>query len=136
MARYDRNYDYGLRGYNQTSPERLREAFRGRRYDQNEFFIGAQNRRQEPRSNRVTARYNRDYVDHAYDGDVKPRQYGYPRNFNMFTGDRPDRVGDNRYYRQPYNTIGGTSTSRGASTPFGYDRDFDDYDREFFPRRF
>lgn len=133
MARYNRNYDYGLRGYAETSPERQREAFRTRRYDQDGLF-GARDRRNEPRSNRVTARYNADYVYGAR-GDVDdPGYYGYPRNFNMFTGDRPDRIGDDRYFRQPYTTIGGTRTNRGASMPIGYDRDFDDYDREFIPR--
>ena len=39
----------------------------------------------------------------------------------MYTGDRMDRMGDERYYRRPYLTIGGTRTLRGSSFPTGYD---------------
>ncbi|MBA4156783.1 MAG: hypothetical protein H0X65_04835 [Gemmatimonadetes bacterium] len=134
MSRYDRHYDYGLRGYAETSPEQLRETFRAPRYDQDGLFFNAQDRRNEPRSSRVTARYNNDYVYGARGEVHDPRYYGYPRNFNMFTGDRPDRIGDGRYFRQPYTTIGGTRTNRGSSIPMGYDRDFDDYDRQYSQR--
>jgi hypothetical protein len=126
-----RSYDYGLRGYGETvSPRRMHAAgregtSRGGPAD------GRLDRRSEPRTPRVTARYNRDYVAYDHDFSYGARGEGnYPRNFNMFTGDRPDRIGDPRYYRRPYTTIGGTRTFRGAREPMGYDRDFDVDDPE------
>lgn len=68
--------------------------------------------------NRVTQRYNRDYV-------VGYREDPRSRNFNMYTGDRPQRMGDPRYYRRPYMTVGGTRTYRGSSIPTGYDRPYE-----------
>jgi hypothetical protein len=103
MPRYDRQYDYGLRGYRETTERLPPRGFAGR--------IPAPD---EPLPNRVTARYNADYVY----GDRGPR---YPRNFNTFGGDRERRVGDFRYFRQPYSTRGGTRTFRGAAEPIGYD---------------
>ncbi len=118
MPRYNRSYDYGLRGYNQANRFRGRgSAARG--YDQPDYGRG------RPLPNRVTARYNMDYV-------TGNRGERYPTNPNTFTGDREDRVGDLRYFRTPYTTIGGTRTYRGASEPFGYDRDYFSYDRNFF----
>lgn len=105
MTRYDRHFDYGMRGY-RGGGARQRGKYPRQALDY----------RQEPRErlpNRVTARYNADYV---YGVDNR-----YDRNFNFFTGDRIDRMGDERYYRRPYQTIGGTRTSRGASRPVGYD---------------
>lgn len=122
MARYDRyperRYDYGLRGYDDLSPRRMPRAAAER-------AAGWSDRRAAPRSSRVTARYNADYV---FGGRGEEN---YPRNYNMFTGDRPDRIGDERYYRRPYTTIGGTRTFRGAPHPIGYDSDYEDYDVDF-----
>jgi hypothetical protein len=129
MANGNRRYDFGLRGSADTSgfrgdaPQRLPMGGRGPG--------GGGDRRMEPRTPRVTARYNRDYVAYDHDFSYGARGEGnYPRNFNMFTGDRPDRIGDPRYYRRPYTTIGGTRTFRGAREPMGYDRDFDVDDPE------
>ena len=112
MPRYDRHYDYGLRGARETGGPRYGADYGGPppsrfpRYDE----------RGIPRTNRVTARYNADYV---YGARGRP---GYDhRNYMMYTGDRPDRMGDERYYRQPYMTRAGTRTLRGSSFPTGYD---------------
>ena len=109
MARYDRSYDYGLRGAREAAPRPFRGGPRPRgRYDV------MYDERSRPRTNRVTARYNTDYVYGA-------RGQRYDRNFNMYTGDRMDRMGDERMYRRHYQTIGGTRTLRGSSSPTGYD---------------
>jgi hypothetical protein len=115
MPRYDRSYDYGLRGYRETTAFRPRGRVLGSAsgYD-----------RDYPLPNRITARYNADYV-------FGNRGDRYPTNHHTFGGDREQRVGDMRYYRQPYTTIGGTRTFRGSRDPMGYGRDFDTYDREF-----
>lgn len=118
MARYDRSYDFGLRGARETNRFRRSGAYRARGYD------AAYESRSAPRPNRVTARYNLDYV-------VGNRGKQYPRNFNTYMGDREDRIDDLRYFRAPYTTIGGTRTFRGASQPFGYDRGYFRYDRDF-----
>lgn len=112
MRGYDRGYDYGLRGL----PDAPRPSFRtGPR--QAAGYPDAGDRRLGIRpSSRVTARYNLDYV---YGARGSSR---YDRNFNMYTGDRPDRMGDERMYRQPYMTTGGTRTYRGSSEPTGYDQ--------------
>jgi len=107
MARY-RNYDYGLRGARDTMPGRFGGAPRRWAYDQ-----GYEERR-SPRPGRVTARYNLDYV-YGAQGDR------YPRNYNFYTGDRMDRMGDERWYRRPYITVAGTRTLRGSAYPTGYD---------------
>jgi hypothetical protein len=111
MPRYDRHYDYGLRGYPETVRPRLRRApMRASGYE------GGLNERGRHGSlpNRVTARYNADYV-RGEQGDPRPR------NYSMFTGDRPERIGDERMYRMPYVTRGGTWTGRGAGFARGYD---------------
>jgi hypothetical protein len=110
MARYDRHFDYGMRGYRETAAARARGgrpyAYDRERTDRDLW---------ERLPNRVTARYNADYV-YGYDvGDQ------YDRNFNFYTGDRIERMGDERYYHRPYMTIGGTRTSRGAPRPIGYE---------------
>lgn len=121
MSRYDRHYDYGLRGARQTGGPRYGAAYEGR--------YGGAYRGEGPRmsnpydergiprvGNRVTARYNADYVYGARGLS------GYDhRNYMMYTGDRPDRMGDERYYRRPYMTRAGTRTLRGSSFPTGYD---------------
>ena len=126
MARYDRSYDYGMRGFADTTPPRFRGRPGGRYYG-NDY-----DERSDPHgrmSNRVTARYNADYV---FGGRGDPR----PRNYHMYTGDRPDRMGGERYYRAPYMTHGGTRTSRGMTMGIGYDTDFPRaYDRDFNSNR-
>lgn len=118
MARYDRSYDYGLRGFRGPAPRISRgsEFGAGRRpppsgYDRR---FGYDERNQARQGTRVTAPYNADYVTGA-------RGRPYDRNYTMYTGDRLDRMGDGRMYRQPYNTIGGTRTMRGATFATGYD---------------
>jgi hypothetical protein len=126
MARYDRRYDFGLRGDDRGMGGRGAPA----RYDRGQLADrSAAERRTEPRTPRVTARYNRDYVFGGRGEDA------YPRNHTTFGGDRPDRIGDERYMRQPYTTIGGTRTFRGSPEPIGYDRDFVEYDADFHPFR-
>jgi hypothetical protein len=72
--------------------------------------------------NRVTARYNLDYVREQHPGE-------HPVNYAPYGGDRVGRVGDMREYQAPYQTVGGTRTWRGGwqmgweRTP-RYDRDF------------
>lgn len=112
MERHDRSYDYGLRGFAETAGPHGRVGPRFRRggYDR------AYDERGQPRvGNRVTARYNLDYVY----GARGPR---YDRNFAMYTGDVPERMGDPRMYRRPYTTHAGTRTLRGSNFPTGYDR--------------
>jgi hypothetical protein len=131
MARYDRGYDYGLRGYRETTAPRRDVGPRGMgaQYGYDFTFQGGY----RPRlPNRVTARYNRDYT---YDRPYR----GYRRNFNPYTGDRVERIGDLESYIHPYNTIGGSHTWRGAYQPpqefphdplqdnrggYGYDDDY------------
>jgi hypothetical protein len=106
MSRYDRSYDFGMRGYPQTTRPLGRRPPGRIRYDRYfEAPFAAMDGGDVPLSNRVTARYNRDYVDgyRGYD-----RGYGFPG------GDRVDRTVDESYYRRPYNTIGGSRTMRGA----------------------
>ncbi|HET7274022.1 MAG TPA: hypothetical protein VFI91_02515 [Longimicrobiaceae bacterium] len=101
--RYDRHFDYGMRGYPDAPPPR---DFEGSPVDER--------RSRERLGNRVTSRYNADYV-YGGRGSIPPP------NYNMYTGDRPGRIGDERYYRKPYRTIGGTHTWRGSNEPIGYD---------------
>lgn len=116
MARYDRGYDFGLRGYRETNASRGPGPRERRGRDRN-----------EPITQRITARYNRDYVFGGR-GESYPR---YPRNYNPFGGDREERVGDWGRYRQPYMTTGGTRTWRGSFRPAGYDNEYLGYDRDF-----
>lgn len=125
MPRYDRNFDYGLRGYRETTAFRGRGGTRAGGYGRD--YARGQFGREPSLPNRVTARYNADYV-YGNQGDR------YPRNYNTFGGDREERVGDFRSYRQPYVTIGGSRTNRGTLAPFAYDTDFYTYDRDFQER--
>lgn len=124
MARYD----YGLRGYRETTAPRRDVGPRGIGYTYDLDYRA----RTRGLPNRVTAGYNRDYT---YDRPYR----GYRRNYASFGGDREVRIGDSRADVQPYRTIGGTNTLRGASRPvhedprdplqdsragYGYDRDF------------
>lgn len=114
MDRYGRNYDYGMRGYRQTAGALWRGRPPRDGYDASYPRLGDERGfGRNDRPNRVTARYNLDYVT------GEPRRL--ERNYYMYTGDRMDRMGDERYYRRPYLTIGGTRTMRGASPPIGYD---------------
>jgi hypothetical protein len=127
MRRYDRPYDAGMRGLRDPSAYPMTVRRRVQRYDDRYEHEGVPGR---VHPNRVTARYNRDYVDGIRDD---PR----PRGHISFGGDREERVGDVTSYRQPYTTIGGSRTWRGSGpvrrpagfTPFP--RDYGEYDRDF-----
>ena len=121
MPQYDRPYDFGLRGYRETAPRRRPLVGYERDYP-------PANRRMAQRSNRVTARYNLDYVE----GNRGPE---YPRNPNPYGGDREIPVGDIGLYQRPYTTIGGTRTYRGSMRPLGREPGLDLYDRDFRRRR-
>ena len=114
MGRYDRSYDFGMRGYRQTTRPLDAERSRHRAYDR-PFDLSYPGGGQEypPPPNRVTARYNRDYVEGYRHPDDR-------RSFGFYGGDRPDRMGDESMYRRPYTTIGGTRTLRGARDPRGF----------------
>lgn len=64
--------------------------------------------------NRVTARYNEDYV--------RPQGERRPVNYVPYGGDREGRIGDMHEMARPYTTIGGTRTSRGGSREMGWER--------------
>lgn len=105
MARYDRSYDFGMRGYQQTTrPLARNRPGYDRAYHRSYGSIDPE----YPMPNRVTSSYNRDYVDGAPDYD---RDYGY------IAGDPADHIGDESYYRRAYVTIGGTRTMRGSQPP-------------------
>jgi hypothetical protein len=67
-----------------------------------------------PFPNRVTARYNLDYVH--------PHGERRPVNYVAYGGDREGRIGDMGEMARPYTTIGGTSTYRGGSREVGWER--------------
>jgi hypothetical protein len=115
MPRYDRQYDFGLRGYRQTTRPMMDERYGRHSYDFG-YRPGFDERAfpQERLANRVTARYNRDYV-------VGNRGDRYERNEHMYGADHPARMGDDSYMRRPYYTQGGTRTMRGIPIPFSYD---------------
>ena len=116
-----RGYDYGLRGYRETAPMRqpvpLRTYGRGG-YDRG-YFGSA------PLPNRVTQRYNREYVH--------PEPNRLETNYAPFGGDYPERIVDSTGYWRPYATQGGSHTMRGGGLPVGWEReaDYARYDREF-----
>jgi hypothetical protein len=111
MARYD----YGLRGPRDTPGSRpfRPSPSRGRGPEGGPLHVGMR-----PVSPRVTAPYNRDYVV-----DRGPR---FPRNPHPYGGEWFGQIADERAYRQPFITRGGSWTNRGTPTPpFRYDyRDF------------
>ena len=118
-----RGYDYGLRGFQETAPERgpvrLRHVSRqGGGYDQ-----GYYGRPQLP--NRVTQRYNMEYV--------RPGPNRLETNYMPFGGDFEQRVVDSTGYWRPYSTQGGSRTMRGGGLPMGWEReaDYARYDAEF-----
>ena len=125
MPGYDSRYDYGLRGYRETTRPMMDNRYAARRYDYGyrgaydySHRVGHEERAhpEERLRNRVTARYNRDYVM-----GYRNRDERYGTNYQMYTGDYPGRMGDDRWMRQPYITHGGTRTLRGSSYPTGYD---------------
>lgn len=124
MRGYDRGYDYGLR-FRQTAawrePVRTRYApgyggdFRAR-FDYGRDYAGYDpGYGATPYPNRVTARYNLDYVREPHPGDR-------PVNYAPYGGDRIGRVGDMREYHGSYQTTGGTRTWRGGGWPMGWER--------------
>ncbi len=122
MARYDRQYDFGLRGYRQTTRPMMDHRYRPHPYDSGYRASFDERAYPEERlANRVTARYNRDYVT-GY-----PPEERYDRNYTMYGADHPDRMGDSRMMRRPYFTHAGTRTMRGGSIPMEYD--YPDYRR-------
>ena len=131
MARYDRSYDYGLRGYHETAGFRRDREPRPIRYDYDFGFRGHPN---EFYPNRVTARYNVDYTYDDHDPRYTRRQYPYGREFD-------DRIVGADEYSRPYYTTGGTHTGRGRTPPrrvydgdFGSERRFSRYDRPYLRR--
>jgi hypothetical protein len=123
MARYD----YGWRGYRETAARRPGRAWH--------LHAGAEDPRDEvrgygpggPRSpeayysrdyrpigNRVTARYNRDYV--------YPDPDRYEVNHHPYGGDNPWRMGDYTRFERPYMTKGGSYTYRGGRS-MGWERE-------------
>jgi hypothetical protein len=152
MRGYDRGYDYGLRGYRQTAewrdPVRTRFVgggyggdyrgspmgyggdYRGGRRGYGEEYRGGRRDHGadhgygvEPFSNRVTARYNLDYVREQHPGER-------PVNYAPYGGDRVGRVGDMREYHAPYQTTGGTRTWRGE-WPMGWEHQQAPYGADF-----
>src|SRR5215207_2418625 len=152
MRGYDRGYDYGLRGFRQTAewrdPVRTRFVggyggdFRGSQGGYGGDYRGAQggygmDYRGGPRDygadygyggepffNRVTARYNLDYVREQHPSER-------PVNHAPYGGDRVGRVGDMREYQAPYQTSGGTRTWRGGGWPMGWERQQARYGADF-----
>ena len=130
MARYDRFYDYGLRGFRETTEFRRPAPRRPFRYDYDAGFRHHPDA--NPFPNRVTARYNEDYTY----GDHDPR---YERDrYPVHPADDP-RIIEAGNVEMRYRTIGGTQTGRGRarSTAPAYDRDyrfgrdFERYDRGY-----
>lgn len=101
-------YDYGLRGPRDTTDPRLHD-WSGDAYAEAPY----RRPRAMPPTNRVTARYNMDYI--------RPTGERYPRNPNRFAGDSYGRVQGEYEYNRPYITRGGTWTHRGTMRPVGYD---------------
>jgi hypothetical protein len=108
MTRYDRGYDFGMRGYRQTTRPLGGNRPRRSGYDPSFYMSDPYSDPGYPLPNRVTASYNRDYVDNAR---------SYDRDYGFFGGDHPDRMGDESFYRRPYSTVGGTRTMRGTYGP-------------------
>jgi hypothetical protein len=130
-----RGYDYGLRGFDETTPER--GPVRARMLPPNLRARGGGGYDMGYRSaphlpNRVTASYNRDYVH--------PQGERYPTNHVPYGGDVRERIVDASGYWQPFNTTGGSHTMRGSGIPMGwerearYDASFRGYGRDYFER--
>lgn len=97
--RYDRSYDDPLRG----------PRGRGAAYDRD-----LDDRRWWPRTPRVSARYNMDYVT--------DRPEPLERNPNPYAGRPGVPVGGRDAYVRPYLTTGGTETFRGSDRPLDWAR--------------
>ena len=111
MGRYDRSYDFGMRGYRQTTRPLGDDYRRPPPYDRGYGLSYPDDRYGYPYpSRRVTARYNRDYVEGYRHPDER-------RTFGFRGGDMPGRIGDETMYRRPYMTIGGSRTMRGSQPP-------------------
>jgi len=113
MPRYDRSYDYGLRGSRAIARRQQRGIERLSDYERDyreRRMLGA-------RTPRVTAPYNLDYV---FGG----RGERYPRTYAPYGGEADLQVYGVDEYRSPYFTTGGTHTWRGSAGPLGYDLDF------------
>ena len=122
MARYDRQYDFGLRGYRQTTRPMMDHRYRPHPYDSGYRASFDERAYPEDRlANRVTARYTVDYVREQHPGE-------YPMNPYPYGGDREGRVGDFRQYNRPYHTVSGSNTSRGGGQPVGWERTSHRYD--------
>jgi hypothetical protein len=116
-----RGYDFGLRGYRETAPERapvrVRHVGGGGGYDRGYFG-------QPAMPNRVTQRYNMEYV--------RPQPNQLRTNYAPFGGDVEDRIVDSTGYWRPYSTQGGSRTWRGGGQPMGWEREPNyEYDREY-----
>jgi len=102
-------YDYGLRGWRDTAPDRppvrVREVGGG--YDRGY--------RGPPFPNRVTQRYNLEYV--------RPGPNPLRTNYAPYGGDARGRVVDSTGYWRPYTTQGGSRTWRGGGMPLGWERE-------------
>ena len=114
-------YDFGMRGYWDTAPERapVRMRYVGERggYDR-----GSGRHFGRPVYNRhVTQRYNLDYVF--------PEPNLLRANYVPFGGDFPGRIVDAAGYWRPYETLSGSHTWRGGGLPIGWERE-EDYGRE------
>lgn len=122
-ARGPMRYDFGMRGYRDTAPERPPVRMRytgaaGRGYDRG--YYG-----QPALPNRVTQRYNREYV--------YPEPNQLRTNDVPFGGDFDQRIVDGTGYWRQYATQGGSRTMRGGGLPMGWEREaeYARYDREF-----
>ena len=115
-------YDFGLRGYRQTAPGRapvrVRHPGEGGGYDRG--YYG-----RPPFPNRVTQRYNREYVH--------PQPNRLETNHAPFGGDFDQRIVDATGDWRPYVTQGGSRTWRGGGLPMGWEReaDYARYDVDF-----
>lgn len=107
MARDERRYDFGLRGYPQAAAPLVRRPRRRMRFDPFSAEWYAASERGVPRSPRVTQRYNREYVDDRYN----------ERRAGGWSEARYDRIVGQDGYGAPYRTVGGTRTGRGMIRP-------------------
>lgn len=112
MPRYDRSFDYGLRGSRAAAARPQRGLERLSDYDR-EY----RERRMGARTPRVTASYNLDYV---FGG----RGERYPRNYAPYGGEFGVPIYGADEYRSPYFTTGESHTWRGTTGLRGYGLDF------------
>lgn len=118
------HYDFGMRGYRDTAPERppirMRYASRRGEYDRG-FDRGYERGYNQPYlgrpafSRHVTQQYNLDYV---FPGPNLLRT-----NYVPFGGDFPGRIVDAAGYWRPYETLSGSHTWRGGGLPIGWERE-------------